>query len=111
MIPSRVDLGFAYAAAGERVEANKILDKLKELHERGLAPSGSVAIVYGALSNLDEAFAWLEKAYEEHDPELTNLKVPNRRFGPLLHDVRYQQLVHVWGCLDKVDGSMSIWAR
>jgi TolB-like protein/DNA-binding winged helix-turn-helix (wHTH) protein/Flp pilus assembly protein TadD len=89
-----LDLGFAYAVAGNRVEARKILAELKKLHERGLVPSGSIAILYGALGELNEAFAWLEKAYDERDPELTYLKVPGRRFEPLRHDARFQQLVH-----------------
>jgi tetratricopeptide (TPR) repeat protein len=88
-----LDLGFAYAAAGNREQARKILAKLKELHQRGLVPSGSIGILYGALGELNEAFAWLEKAYEERDPELTYLKVPGRRFAPLRHDARFQQLV------------------
>jgi tetratricopeptide (TPR) repeat protein len=88
-----LDLGFAYAAAGKRDDARRILAKLKKQHQRGLAPSGSIAILYGALGELDEAFAWLEKAYEERDPELTYLKV-GRRFEPLRHDARFKQLVH-----------------
>jgi TolB-like protein/DNA-binding winged helix-turn-helix (wHTH) protein/Flp pilus assembly protein TadD len=89
-----LDLGFAYAATGNRVEARKILAELKKRHERGLVPSGSIAILYGALGEPNEAFAWLEKAYGERDPELTYLKVPGRRFEPLRHDARFQQLVH-----------------
>jgi TolB-like protein/DNA-binding winged helix-turn-helix (wHTH) protein/Flp pilus assembly protein TadD len=89
-----LDLGFAYAAAGNREEARQILAKLKKLHEQGLVPSGSIGILYGALGDLNEAFAWLEKAYDERDPELTYLKVPGRRFEPLRHDARFQQLVH-----------------
>jgi TolB-like protein/DNA-binding winged helix-turn-helix (wHTH) protein/Flp pilus assembly protein TadD len=89
-----LDLGFAYATAGNGQEARRILAKLKKLHERGLVPSGSIAILYGALGELNEAFAWLEKAYEERDPQLTYLTVPGRRFDPLRHDPRFQQLVH-----------------
>jgi TolB-like protein/DNA-binding winged helix-turn-helix (wHTH) protein/Tfp pilus assembly protein PilF len=92
-----LDLGFAYATVGNREEARRILAKLKKLHEQGLLPSGSIAILYGALGELDEAFAWLEKAYEERDPELTYLKVPGRRFAPLRHDARFQQMVHRMG--------------
>ncbi len=88
-----LDLGFAYAAAGNREEARRMLAKLKELNGRGLVPSGSIGILYGALGELNEAFAWLDKAYEERDPELTYLKVPGRRFEPLRHDARFQQLV------------------
>ena len=88
-----VDLGFAYATTGNRDEARKILAKLKTLHAHGLVPSGSIGILYGALGELDMAFAWLDKAYQERDPELTYLKVPGRRFAPLRHDPRFQQLV------------------
>lgn len=88
-----LDLGFAYAAAGNRKEALKMLVRLKNLHEQGSIPAGSVGILYGALGDLNEAFAWLERALQERDPELTYLKVPNRRFAPLRHDARYEQLV------------------
>lgn len=46
-----LDLGFAYAAAGKREEARGILAKLKQQHEKGLVPSGHVAILYGALGD------------------------------------------------------------
>jgi TolB-like protein/Tfp pilus assembly protein PilF len=87
-----LDLGYAYAAAGNRAEASKILAKLKKQHEQGLVPSGSIAILYGALGDLNQAFAWLEKAYAERDPELTYLKV-GRRFEPLRHDERFRKLL------------------
>ncbi len=92
-----VDLGFAYAAAGKRELARKILAKLQKLHEQGVVPSGSIAILYGSLGVLDEAFAWLGKAYEERDPELTYIKVPARRFEPLRHDPRYQDMLRRMG--------------
>ena len=49
--------------------------------------------VYGALGELDEAFAWLGRACEERDPELTYVKVPGRRFEPLRRDRRFQEVV------------------
>ena len=88
-----LDLGFAYAVAGNRDEARRILAKLKQLHHSGLVPSGSVGILYGALGNKDEAFRWLDQAYGERDPELTYLKVRNRRFEPLRGDARFQGLI------------------
>jgi TolB-like protein/Tfp pilus assembly protein PilF len=88
-----LDLGFAYAIAGRTEEARRVLAKLKEQHEKGLVPSAPIAILYGALGELDEAFAWLEKAYQEHDPELTYINVPGRRFEPLRHDPRFKKLL------------------
>ena len=87
-----LDLGFAYAAVGKRDEARRILAKLSSLQKRGLVPAGSTAILYGALGELNEAFAWLEEAYEERDPQLTYLKV-GRRFEPLRQDPRFRELV------------------
>jgi TolB-like protein/DNA-binding winged helix-turn-helix (wHTH) protein/Flp pilus assembly protein TadD len=87
-----LDLGFAYATTGNRREAEIILAKLKRLQERGLVPAGSIAILDGALGDSNQAFEWLQKAYEERDPQLTYLKV-GRRFEPLRHDPRFQALV------------------
>lgn len=92
-----VDLGFAYAATGNRIEAQKILARLTKLNQQGLVPSGSIAILYGSLGEVDKAFAWIDKAYRERDPELTYIKVPRRRFEPLRHDPRFQDLVRRMG--------------
>jgi TolB-like protein/DNA-binding winged helix-turn-helix (wHTH) protein/Tfp pilus assembly protein PilF len=95
----RSDLAFACAVTGKRREAEKALTDFKSLHSQGLAPAGSIGIVYGALGQTDEAFAWLEKAYQERDPELTYIKV-GRRFDPLRNDPRLQQLAHRMGLPD-----------
>lgn len=95
-----LDLAFAYAVGGKREEALRILAKLKQQHERGLVPAGSVAILYGALGELNQAFAWLEKAYEERDPELTYINVPGRRFEPLRRDPRFKKLLVRMGLAD-----------
>lgn len=84
----QLDLGFACAVSGQREEAKRILLKLEQMHQQGIAPSASVAILYGALGETNEAFAWLEKAYEERDPQLTYLKA-GRRFEPLRKDPRF----------------------
>jgi TolB-like protein/Flp pilus assembly protein TadD len=95
----QLDLGFAYAVSGKRDEARRILARMEKLHEQGIVPSGSVAILHGALGESDEAFAWLEKAYEERDPQLTYIKA-GRRFEPLRKDPRFKQLVRRVGLPD-----------
>jgi tetratricopeptide (TPR) repeat protein len=94
-----LDLGFAYAVTGKRDEAREILAKLEKMHEQGVVPSGSIAILHGALGESNEAFAWLEKAYEERDPQLTYIKA-GRRFEPLRKDPRFRQLEHRVGLAD-----------
>ena len=88
----QLDLGFAYAVSSRREEARRILVKLEQMHQQGFVPSASVAILYGALGESNEAFAWLEKAYEERDPQLVYLKA-GRRFEPLRNDPRFGQFV------------------
>lgn len=95
----QLDLGFAYAVSGERDQARRILARLVKLHEQGIVPSGSVAILHAALGESNEAFAWLEKAFEEKDPQLTYIKV-GRRFEPLREDPRYERLLHRVGFPD-----------
>lgn len=95
----QLDLGFAYAVSGRRDEARRILASLEKLHEIGLVPSGSIAILLGAFGETNEAFTWLEKAYRERDPQLTYLKV-GRRFEPLRKDPRFEQLVRRLGLPD-----------
>jgi TolB-like protein len=88
----QLDLGFAYAVSSRREEARRILVKLEQMHQQGIVPSASVAILYGALGESNEAFAWLEKAYAERDPQLVYLKA-GRRFEPLRKDPRFGQFV------------------
>ncbi len=84
------DLGYAYAVAGKREEAVKTLEELLE-QGKGVQPTG-VAQLYGALGEKDQAFAWLEKAYEEHDGWLAMLKV-DPHFDSLRDDPRFQSLL------------------
>jgi hypothetical protein len=46
-----------------------------------------------ALEDKDQAFAWLEKAYEAHSTSLTALQV-DPTYDPLRGDPRYQELLH-----------------
>jgi hypothetical protein len=94
----QLDLGFAYTVSGRRDEARRTLAK-RQMHQQGVVPYASVAILYGALGESSEAFAWLEKAYEERDPQLIYLKA-GRRFEPLRKDPRFGQFVRPVGLPD-----------
>jgi len=50
------------------------------------------AILYARLGDKDQAFAWLEKAYEQHDGPLYLLKVGSS-WDPLRDDPRYHDLL------------------
>jgi serine/threonine protein kinase/cytochrome c-type biogenesis protein CcmH/NrfG len=80
-------LGQAYAAARLITETRKVLDQLNELSKAHYVSPYSVAKVYSVLGEKDQAFAWLEKAYEERHPDFIELKVE-----PLLDILRPEPL-------------------
>jgi len=88
-------LGRAYADAGNRPEAEKVLDRFRERLQVGFVPAYSIATVHVGLGHIDEAFDWLAKAEAERsyyipwlklDPELDPLRA-DPRFAALLKKV------------------------
>src|SRR5260370_1318187 len=57
-------LGWAYARAGQRAEAQKVLEMLKPLSEQHGYPL-AIARFHAALGEKDEAFKWLQKACDD----------------------------------------------
>ena len=91
---SAATLGYVYGRLGRRAEALKLLDELKKRYEdksSGL-PAQEVAIVYVGLGDKDNAFAWLEKAYQEKFGPLIYLGV-EPLFDSLRSDARYHDLM------------------
>jgi tetratricopeptide (TPR) repeat protein len=62
------------------------------LHEEGKVGASAVAAVYAILDDRENAFVWLEKAYQESDDFLVFLKI-QPQFEPLRSDPRYQALI------------------
>jgi len=58
-------LGHAYASSGNKTEALKILDQLKEVSRQRYVSLYSFAIVYLALGDKQEALRWLEQSYQD----------------------------------------------
>jgi TolB-like protein/class 3 adenylate cyclase/Flp pilus assembly protein TadD len=58
-------LGHAYASSGNKTEALKILDQLKEVSRQRYVSLYSFAIVYLALDDKQEALRWLEQSYQD----------------------------------------------
>jgi tetratricopeptide (TPR) repeat protein len=91
--PSMVALlGHAYAAANRRAEAEATLGQLAAQAKQRYVPPYPIAAIYAALGEKDEAFAWLEKAYEGRDSWMDYLKL-DPRFDSLRSDVRFGDLL------------------
>lgn len=85
-------LGFAYAMAGKKAEAQEILDKLQALAQRRYVTGLYFAIVYAGLKDNDHAIEYLNKAYEDRHPGLVLIRI-EPMFDALRSDERFQQLV------------------
>ncbi|PYV21989.1 MAG: hypothetical protein DMG27_19330 [Acidobacteria bacterium] len=83
----------AYAHAGRRAEALRLLDELKRRQQKSYVPSAAFVNAYLGLGDNEQAFAWLEKAYQEQSNILGLLKV-HPYFDPLRGDPRFKELVH-----------------
>jgi serine/threonine-protein kinase len=68
-------IGYTWAVAGNRAQAQTTLVELKAIATQRYVPPYNVAMVYNGLGEKDEALAWLEKAYAERDVRLTFIKV------------------------------------
>jgi DNA-binding winged helix-turn-helix (wHTH) protein/TolB-like protein/Tfp pilus assembly protein PilF len=84
-------LGHAYAVSGKHGEAKQVLAELREIEAYRYVSPYTVAAIHAGLGDRDEAFRWLERAYEERDIWLMNLKV-DPALRPLRTDPRFKDL-------------------
>lgn len=84
-------LGHAYAASGKKPEALRILAELDKQKQRYVSPY-TIATIYAGLGDKDQAFKWLEKAFEDRDIWLMNLQV-DPVFASLRADRRFDSLL------------------
>jgi TolB-like protein/tetratricopeptide (TPR) repeat protein len=82
----------AYAHAGRRSDALRLLAELKRRKKAGYVPAGAFVNAYLGLGENDQAFVWLEQAYKEQSNILQWIKV-HPFFDPLRSDPRFADLV------------------
>jgi tetratricopeptide (TPR) repeat protein len=85
-------LGYVYGVSGKSDKARGLIEKLKGI-VRQANVSYAIAWSYSGLGEIDQAFVWLERAYEEHSPMFINLKV-DPRFDSLRSDPRFKKLLN-----------------
>ena len=67
--------GYAWAMAGDPTKARAVLKELKSLSSQRYVPGTSLAALCYAVGEKDDAFTWLEQAYQDRDLRLSQLKV------------------------------------
>jgi TolB-like protein len=89
----RLEIARLYARSGRRLEATKILCQILSTRGGAQHPTQtSIAMIYAALGENDEAMVWLEEAYQERAVGLVLFKV-DPGFDPLRDDPRFQALL------------------
>jgi serine/threonine-protein kinase len=83
----------AYAHAGHREEALRLLDELKQRQRSTYVPTAALVNAYLGLGDNEQALAWLERAYLEQSNILQLIKA-HPFFDPLRADPRFVDLVH-----------------
>ena len=91
-------LAQAYAAATMTGPMQQVIDELNRGTDMRYVSAYNVAKIYASLGDKTPTFAWLEKAYDEHNPDLIELKKEpcfdgmrsDPRFAALLRSMNFQ---------------------
>jgi TolB-like protein/Tfp pilus assembly protein PilF len=83
----------AYAQAGRRRDALRLLNELKGRRQSAYVPSAAFTLAYLGLGDNDEVFFWLEQGYKEQSNLLQTLKV-FPFFDSIRTDPRFINLLH-----------------
>ena len=87
-------LGYIYGKAGKRNEAQRILNEFLERSKQAYFSPRLIADVYAGLGDKDKTFEWLEKAFEERDPNNFVIKVEPIYGGEMDIDKYYNWAIH-----------------
>jgi hypothetical protein len=83
-------LAQAHAVAGDRQTMDRIVQELRDGRHRYVSPY-NVARLFGAIDDKKRALEWLERAYEEHNPDLIELtREPS--FASLWSEAKFREL-------------------
>ncbi len=73
--PGRAYLAYVLAESGRAAEADEVLGELERQTDTPRTPHIVLAAAYACRGRMDDAFARLDKAYDERDPRVLFLKV------------------------------------
>ena len=89
-------LAYGYAVANQRTSAERIVRDLIESGKRRDLPPFHIAMAYAGLGEVDEAFRWLERAFEQRGSFMDGGKV-TPAFESLHGDPRWARLLQRMG--------------
>jgi DNA-binding winged helix-turn-helix (wHTH) protein/TolB-like protein/Flp pilus assembly protein TadD len=87
------ELGAVYAKSGQRGKAMEILEQLQDHDRNGeYFPSLNVSHIYISLGDKDQAFFWLNKAIDEREERVINVRFSDT-YDSLRGDARFAELL------------------
>jgi eukaryotic-like serine/threonine-protein kinase len=89
-------LAYMYGAIGQRAEARLIMQRLLDTRAERYLPPFHIAMAYAGLGEADEAFRWLEEAFEQRDSFMDGLAV-TMGFDAIRSDPRFAGLLRRMG--------------
>jgi TolB-like protein len=85
-------LGNIYARQGRAADALLIVNQLKQEVQKSGIGRYEIAFIYAGLGDKENAFTWLESAFQARDKGILYLKI-DPCFDPLRRDLRFQELI------------------
>jgi pentatricopeptide repeat protein len=83
----------AYAHAGRRKDAFRVLNELKRQRQVEYVPAGALVQAYMGVNDKEQALVWLDQAYKEESNLMQFIGTENT-FDPLRGDPRFADLLH-----------------
>jgi TolB-like protein/Tfp pilus assembly protein PilF len=90
-------LAITYAKMGRLEDARRVLNQRIEKSRQQYVPADSIAAVYVALGDKEEAFRWLERAFDEHSAPMSIQLTCHPKFRALRSDPRFADLLRRMG--------------
>lgn len=86
------NLGHAYARAGRKDDAMRLIARLKASGDTAYLSPYPVGVIYAGLRHRDQAFAWFERAFADRSGQMSFYLATDNRMDPLRTDPRFISL-------------------
>ena len=90
---ARARIAIALARTGSVKKSREMLGYLTNRSNDQYVPFAYIALIHLALDEIDQAFAWLEKAYQERSDDLPHLLKTSSFLDKIRPDLRFKDLL------------------
>ena len=97
-------IGYVYGISGQRQEAMNVLGKMYSIADSIFVTPYGMALIYAGMDDRENAFKWLDKAYENKSHWLVWLKL-DPRWTVLHSDKRFAVLINKMGLGNNISPS------